>query len=123
MESMKHSTKSANPIEALAAQNEAIKKAVMEESLAREKVKQEDAVKKAEEEAEELAEALRKIQENTVASPVANRSTCTYITTHILETWRNGGPLSIFKCLSPCRINTVLQIKVQVQYISTSSTS
>ena len=81
MESMKHSTKSANPIEALAAQNEAIKKAVMEESLAREKVKQEDAVKKAEEEAEELAEALRKIQEKTVASPVANRSTCTYILT------------------------------------------
>ena len=62
MESMKHSTKSANPVEALAAQNEAIKKAVMEESMAREKEKHENAVKKAEEEAEELAEALRKIQ-------------------------------------------------------------
>ena len=64
MESMKHSTKSANPVEALAAQNEAIKKAVMEESLAREKEKQGDAVRKAEREAEELEEALRKIQAN-----------------------------------------------------------
>ena len=83
MESMKHSTKSANPIEALAAQNEAIKKAVMEESLAREKEKQKDAVKKAEEEAEELAKALRNIQENTGASPVANRSTSRLAPTYL----------------------------------------
>ena len=71
MESMKHSTKSANPVEALAAQNEAIKKAVMEESLAREKEKQGDAVRKAEREAEELEEALRKIQANIGACPDA----------------------------------------------------
>ena len=71
MESMKHSTKSANPVEALAAQNEAIKKAVMEESLAREKEKQGDAVRKAEREAEELEEALRKIQANIGARPEA----------------------------------------------------
>ena len=74
MESMKHATKSANPVEALAAQNEAIKKAVMEESLAREKEKREDAVKRAEEEAEELEEALRKIQANIWSNPTANRS-------------------------------------------------
>ena len=71
MESMKHSTKSANPVEALAAQNEAIKKAVMEESLAREKEKQGDAVRKAEREAEELEEALRKIQAHIGACPEA----------------------------------------------------
>ena len=74
MESMKHSTKSANPVEALAAQNEAIKKAVMEESLAREKQKQGDAVRKAEREAEELEETLRKIQANIGACPEAEQA-------------------------------------------------
>ena len=83
MESMKGATKSANPIEVLYEQNEAIKKAVMQESLAREKEKQEGAVKRAEEEAEELAEALRKIQANTGASATANRSIL-----HVNNSWK-----------------------------------
>ena len=73
MESMKSTTRSGNPVEALAAQNEAIKKAVMEESLAREKEKRDDALERAEREAEELAAQLRKLQANAGNGPLGKR--------------------------------------------------
>ena len=108
MESMKSTTRSGNPVEALAAQNEAIKKAVMEESLAREKEKRDDALERAEREAEELAAQLRKLQANAGNGPLGNRTALVRFIS--MGSWKPfGKELILMAKIVPANLKPILR--------------